>query len=218
MTGEPRIPRASRPLPDKAEADVSLQHHAEPLPTLDKAALRSALKARRRAIDPGLKAAWDARIGAQVLAWWRTHAQALPGLTSGAQLGVYWPLAGEPDLLPAYAELAQHGVRLALPVVLERHAPLGFAEWIPGEATVSDQLGVAIPADLRPVERPPALLVPCLGFNALRFRVGYGGGFYDRTLAPAPRPATLGIAYACQLVEFDGDVHDVPLDRVITEE
>ncbi|MDT1883830.1 5-formyltetrahydrofolate cyclo-ligase, partial [Acinetobacter baumannii] len=78
--------------------------------------------------------------------------------------------------------------------------------------TETDRLGVAVPSDLRMVERPPALLVPCLGFNAQGYRVGYGGGFYDRTLAPAPRPATVGIAYACQLVAFDGDVHDVPLD------
>lgn len=222
MTGEPRIPRGTEPQPPKVEADVSLQQLTQALVTQDKSALRSALKARRRAIDPALKAAWDERIGARVLAWWRVHAQAFssahPGAQSAAQLAVYWPLAGEPDLLPAYAELAQQGVRLALPVVLERDAALGFAEWVPGEATVSDRLGVAVPADLRLVERPPALLIPCLGFNALGYRVGYGGGFYDRTLAPEPRPATVGIAYTCQLVEFDGDAHDVPLDRVITEE
>lgn len=210
MTGEPRIPRTSGPLPEVAEADVSLQQHTQSPPAQDKAALRSALKARRRALDPALKAAWDDRIGAQVLAWVQAHPH--------ATLGVYWPLAGEPDLRPAYAEMAQRGVRLALPVVLARDAALGFAEWIPGEATVFDQLGVAVPADLRLVERPPALLVPCLGFNAQGYRMGYGGGFYDRTLEAMPRPATLGVAYACQLVEFEGDVHDVPLDRVITEE
>lgn len=210
MTGEPRIPRTSGPLPDVAEADVSLQQHTQAPLTQDKSALRSALKARRRAVDPAQKAAWDDRIGAQVLAWVQAHPHAM--------LGVYWPLAGEPDLRPAYAEMAQQGVRLALPVVLARDAALGFAEWIPGEATVFDQLGVAVPADLRLVERPPALLVPCLGFNAQGYRMGYGGGFYDRTLEAMPRPATLGVAYACQLVEFEGDVHDVPLDRVITEE
>lgn len=82
---------------------------------------------------------------------------------------------------------------------------------------VADPLGVSIPRELRTVARPPALLVPCLGFNAQGYRLGYGGGFYDRTLAPAPRPLTLGIAYACQLAQFEADVHDVPLDQVITE-
>jgi 5-formyltetrahydrofolate cyclo-ligase len=143
--------------------------------------LRDTLKARRRALDPELKAAWDQSIGARVLAWWQANPHA------------------------------------SLPVVVARHAALEFAEWLPGEPTVADRMGVAVPAELRMVARPPALLVPCLGFNALGYRVGYGGGFYDRTLAPGPRPSTVGIAYACQLVEFVGDAHDVPLDRVITE-
>ena len=202
MTGDSRIPRATKTLPGAAtNADNTAQ--------LDKAALRSALKARRRAIEPSVKHSWDDRIGQRVLAWWQAHAR--------ASLAVYWPLAGEPDLRPAYAELAQAGVRLALPVVLARDAALGFAEWIPGEPTVLDPLGVAVPAELRLVARPPALLVPCLGFNAERYRLGYGGGFYDRTLEAAPRPVTVGIAYACQLVEFEGAAHDVPLDVIITE-
>ena len=205
MTGKPRIPCASAPLPVSTGDDVAQQH----LSAQGKSALRSTLKERRRAIEPALKAAWDERIGARVLAWWRAHPH--------AALGVYWPLAGEPDLQSAYAEMAQAGVRLALPVVLERDAALGFADWIPGEATVKDRLGVAVPADLRLVERPPALLIPCLGFNSLGYRLGYGGGFYDRTLEATPRPATVGVTYACQLVAFEGDVHDVPLDRVITE-
>lgn len=202
MTGDQRIPRASAPLPDTAISNVPAQQ--------GKTLLRQSLKALRQAIDPATRQAWDECIGAQVLAWWQAHPHAV--------LGVYWPLAGEPDLHPAYAQLAQAGVRLALPVVIERDAPLGFAEWIPGEATVADRLGVAVPAELRMVARPPALLVPCLGFNAQGYRVGYGGGFYDRTLAPEPRPCTVGIAYGCQLVAFVGDAHDVPLDRVITEE
>ena len=202
MTGDSRIPRAIGALPDSAVSNIAQQQA--------KSLLRNTLKALRRAIDPATKHAWDDRIGARVIAWCRAH----PHET----LGVYWPLAGEPDLRPAYAEMAAAGVRLALPVVVERDAPLEFAEWIPGEATETDRLGVAVPSELRMIERPPALLVPCLGFNASGYRVGYGGGFYDRTLAPEPKPATVGIAYACQLVAFDGDAHDVPLDRMITEE
>ncbi len=175
--------------------------------------LRRTLKERRRAIDHATKLAWDDRIGARVLAWWQAHADSLPG----PGLAVYWPLAGEPDLRPAYADLAEAGVRLALPVVLARDAALGFAEWVPGEPTVTDSLGVAVPADLRMVERPGALLVPCLGFDARGYRLGYGGGFYDRTLAAEPRPRTLGIAYACQLAEFEIGEYDIPLDQIITE-
>ena len=171
--------------------------------------LRKALKLALAQLDPLQKADWDAVIGARLLAWRRNAAV--------TTLAVYWPLPGEPDLTHTYAELAAAGVRLALPVVLERHAALGFAEWVPGEAMLADRLGVAVPAALRMVERPPALLIPCLGFNAGRYRLGYGGGFYDRTLEAQPRPLTVGVAYACQQAQFASAAHDVALDLVLTE-
>ena len=202
MTGESRIPRTPGLLPDTGPS-------AQP----DKQQLRRLLKERRRTIAPELKRSWDDRIGARVLAWWRAHQSA----SAGTALGVYWPLAGEPDLRAAYAELAEQGVRLALPVVVARDAALGFAEWVPGEPTVADSMGVAVPLELRMVARPAALLIPCLGFNAQAYRLGYGGGFYDRTLADEPRPRTLGVAYACQQVEFDLNEYDIPLDEIITE-
>jgi 5,10-methenyltetrahydrofolate synthetase len=178
----------------------------------DKTALRKSLALLRASVDASDKLLWDAAIGTRLLAWWRAEMAPTDG-----PLGVYWPLRGEPDLSVAYAELAASGVRLALPVVLERNAALGFAQWVPGEAMVKDAMGVAVPALLRMIERPPVLLIPCLGFNAQRYRLGYGGGYYDRTLAAAPRPLTVGVAYACQQVEFASAPHDVALDRIITE-
>jgi 5,10-methenyltetrahydrofolate synthetase len=174
-----------------------------------KAALRKALRTVRGALDPAIKVQWDAHIGAQIVAWWR--------LRQVATLGVYWPLAGEPDLRAAYAELALAGVRLALPVVMERNAPLAFTEWRLDEPMLADEMGVAVPATLRFVERPPALLIPCLGFNAEGYRLGYGGGYYDRTLERPPRPHTLGIAYSNQEARFPHGPHDVPLDVIVTE-
>ena len=178
----------------------------------DKTALRKLLALRRTDLEPLQKAQWDAAIGARVLAWCYAQQESTHG-----SIGVYWPLRGEPDLSPAYAELANSGVRLSLPVVLARDAALGFAEWVPGEAMVKDKMGVAVPAVLRMVERPPALLIPCLGFNAARYRLGYGGGFYDRTLEATPRPRTVGVAYACQQAQFASAAHDVALDLIITE-
>lgn len=199
MTGKPRIPCAPLGQPASAASDAQS----------DKAALRRSLAQLRSSIDPALKNQWDAAIGAQMLTWWRARPV--------EAIGVYWPLRGEADLSVAYAELAENGVRLALPVVLARDAPLGFADWQPGEAMVKDEMGVAVPAELRMVARPPALLVPCLGFNEAGFRLGYGGGYYDRTLALAPRPFTLGIAYACLAAQFASAPHDVALDRIMTE-
>jgi 5,10-methenyltetrahydrofolate synthetase len=174
-----------------------------------KKALRKALRTARGALDPAIKVQWDAHIGAQVVAWWRMRQVPV--------FGVYWPLAGEPDLRAAYAELHHAGVRLALPVVMERDAPLTFTEWTPGEPMLADEAGVQVPAQLRFIERPPALLIPCLGFNAEGYRLGYGGGYYDRTLELSPRPHTLGIAYSNQEAVFSHAPHDVPLDVIVTE-
>jgi 5,10-methenyltetrahydrofolate synthetase len=176
---------------------------------LSKAALRKTLLAARLALTDDARRSWDQAIGAAVIAWWQTRQAPL--------LGVYWPLRGEPDLHPAYAELAALGAHLALPVVQKKDAALLFASWQPGETMVQDAMGVAVPAQLRLVPCPPALLVPCLGFNPERLRLGYGGGFYDRTLAEAPRPATLGIAYSCMEATFAGELHDIALDAIVTE-
>lgn len=199
MTNDPRITRMPAGLPA-----CTAQTNAE-----FKAALRQRLLGVRRAIDPAARGSWDAAICRHIVTWSRSS-----GI---ATLGVYWPLRDEPDLHPAYAELADLGVRLLLPVVLERDAPLAFAAWEPGEPLVKDVMGIAVPAQQRIEPCPPALLVPCLAFNSQGYRLGYGGGFYDRTLEKTPRPATIGIAYSCLAAEFGSDGHDVPLDRVITE-
>ena len=176
---------------------------------LAKQALRHALKQARAAVDPATRVQWDAAIGAQLLAWWR--------LRQFPDIGVYWPLSGEPDLRAAYAELADAGVRLALPVVLARDQALAFADWTPGEAMAKDVLGMTVPARLRMVERPPALVIPCLGFSDDGYRVGYGGGYYDRTLAQSLRPATVGVAYSGQRAVFSPAPFDVALDVIFTE-
>jgi len=207
MTGESRIPCGSDGLPDSS---ASVAGTAQPLSQqAAKTALRKALRAARGAVEPAIKVQWDAHIGAQVLAWWRVR--------QVSAIGVYWPLAGEPDLRAAYDELARAGVQLALPVVMERAAPLSFVEWTPGEPMLPDEMGIQVPATLRFVDRPPALLIPCLGFNEGNYRLGYGGGYYDRTLAPVPRPHTLGIAYSTQRAVFSHAAHDVPLDVIVTE-
>ncbi|SFA87324.1 5,10-methenyltetrahydrofolate synthetase [Collimonas sp. OK607] len=183
-------------------------------PGADKTLLRRTLLATRKSISAACRQDWDAELGRRVIAWATLWGAAHPDST----LGVYWPIRGESDLRTAYAELAARGMRLALPVVVDNDSPLRFVSWNPGEAMVKDGFGVAIPAS-DVAATPQALLIPCVGFNQHRIRLGYGGGFYDRTLAPSAllRPQTIGIAYACGLAEFDGAAHDVALDAIITE-
>ena len=180
-----------------------------PIALQEKASLRKALLATRRALPDATRAQWDAAIAQRLLAWCATE--------NIAELAVYWPLHGEPDLHAAYLELAARGVALSLPVVLEKHAPLGFSAWTPGEPMVKDGMGVAVPAELRLRSAPATLLVPCLGFNPERYRLGYGGGYYDRTLEQAPRPRTLGIAYGCLQTQFASGPYDIALDHIVTE-
>jgi 5-formyltetrahydrofolate cyclo-ligase len=176
--------------------------------TAQKTSLRRELLANRQAIAPEVRNAIDAAIQKHVLQWTDVHPVAV--------LGVYWPIRGEPDLRDCYAELSSRGLRLALPVVVDRNAPLRFIEWKPGDAMIKDAFGVAIPTSGAAVQ-PDALLIPCVGFNEERFRLGYGGGFYDRTLALVGRPVTVGIGYEISRTRFEADAHDVPLDFVITE-
>ncbi|HEY1148479.1 MAG TPA: 5-formyltetrahydrofolate cyclo-ligase [Pseudoduganella sp.] len=195
MTSATRIPRNPAELPASSAQT--------------KADLRRSLLAERRAVPAETRAQWDRQLCANIVKWWEG---------SGVDaLGVYWPLRDEPDLHAAYAELSRRGVRLLLPVVVQRDTALEFASWEIGEAMVKDGMGVAVPAHLRIEPYPPALLVPCLGFNSGGFRLGYGGGFYDRTLARDPRPATVGVAWSCLEVEFGVDNHDIALDIVVTE-
>lgn len=175
----------------------------------NKTELRRALLAYRQSIPPEVRKQWDIALAEKLLNWWTAHPV--------GTLGVYWPIRSEPDLRPAYEELVSRGVQLALPVVVAKNAPLRFIGWKPGDPMQKDSHGVAIPV-AGEVMKPDALLVPCVGFNTQYFRLGYGGGFYDRTLAIPPRPRTIGIGYACGQAEFEADSHDVALDVVVTEQ
>jgi 5-formyltetrahydrofolate cyclo-ligase len=176
--------------------------------TAQKAALRRELLANRQAIALEVRNAMNAAISRHVLAWRNIHPT--------GTLGVYWPIRGEPDLRECYVLLAEQGTQLALPIVVDRDAPLRFLAWQPGDPMIKDSFGVAIPVSGEEVQ-PDTLLIPCVGFNEHRYRLGYGGGFYDRTLARPARPVTVGIAFECARTRFDADPHDVPLDYLITE-
>ena len=137
-------------------------------------------------------------------------------------VGFYWPLAGEFDARAAIAVwLAASSQREAsLPVVKERAAPLEFHAWTPDTPMKIGHHKIAEPTSGR-VVIPELLFVPCVGFDAAGYRLGYGGGYYDRTLAAWPgatRPVTVGVAYeACRTEALQNEVHDMPLDLIVTE-
>jgi 5-formyltetrahydrofolate cyclo-ligase len=136
-------------------------------------------------------------------------------------IGAYWPIKGEFDALPAlyrWSE-ADERRRIGLPVIHRETKQLRFHVWYPGCAMEDDAYGIPKPKDT-PVFEPTLLLVPCVGYGSGGIRLGYGGGFYDRTLATLePRPTTVGLAYSHGHVPWlQGEPHDVPLDAILNED
>jgi 5,10-methenyltetrahydrofolate synthetase len=174
----------------------------------NRAAQRADLIAARRAIDLHLRRQWDKEISEQVYAWCKTH----PVKT----VGVYSPIQGEPSLFETFPFLAELGIKLALPSVPAVDHALTFAVWSPGDELMKDRYGVLVPLESAAVVRPDVLFIPCVGYTADGYRLGYGGGYYDRTLAEKPKPKTIGIAYRMSQCELEVQAHDIAMDHIIT--
>jgi 5-formyltetrahydrofolate cyclo-ligase len=180
-------------------------------PVSDKALLRRQLQAERLGLVDRLQRAEQLQ---GVLRVW------LLGRREVA-IGAYWPIKGEFDALPAlYRWSEADGQRvIGLPVIRRETKQLRFHAWWPGCEMEEDAYGIPKPKDT-PEFQPQLLLVPCVGFGPGGYRLGYGGGFYDRTLASLePRPVTVGVAYAHGFVPWLApEPHDVPLDAILTED
>ena len=133
-------------------------------------------------------------------------------------LGLYWPIRGEIDLREFARRHVEAGGVVGLPVVVQDAAPVEFWRWRPGVALKRGHWNIPVPPQ-RELVCPGLLVVPLVGFDSGRYRLGYGGGFYDRTLAAAnPRPRTIGIGFAdAQLPSIHPQSHDIPMDVIVTE-
>jgi len=136
---------------------------------------------------------------------------------AGMTVGFYWPLRGEFDARIAMLHLRKLGARTALPVVVQKGAPLQFRLWWPGAPTTVGVYDLPVPET--EVVVPQALLMPPIGFDAQCYRLGYGGGFFDRTLAAmSPQPLKIGVAFELsRIATIRPQPHDIPMDLVITE-
>jgi 5-formyltetrahydrofolate cyclo-ligase len=132
--------------------------------------------------------------------------------------GFYWPFRGEIDVLPLmHRSLAEEGT-VALPVVVGRGQPLTFRLWRPELRMAAGVFGIPYPAESGTV-LPDTLVVPLVGYDDCCYRLGYGGGYYDRTLAAAqPKPLTIGIGFTSSRIEtIMPQQFDVPMDYIVTE-
>lgn len=173
-------------------------------------AMRERLTAQRLAITADARSAHHHAVTALLRAELAAHPE--------GPIGCYWPFKGEFDPRPLMHALHTAGRALALPVVVAKDAPLIFRHWTPEVPMTAGIWDIPIPAGGAPVI-PAILLIPMLGFDRQRYRLGYGGGFYDRTLADrTPRPLTIGISHAAaELPTVYPQKHDIALDIVLTE-
>lgn len=171
---------------------------------------RARLIAARAAVPPAARQERDHLITAHLRA-------AVPDLAD-RHVGFYWPFKGEYDPRPLARALHQAGARLALPVVVRRAAPMEFRPWRPGIRMVAGIWNIPVPAEGDPV-LPDTLLVPLVGFDLRGYRLGHGGGYYDRTLATMPRrPRAIGIGFEdLRLATIHPQPHDIPMDIIVTE-
>jgi 5-formyltetrahydrofolate cyclo-ligase len=171
---------------------------------------RAELIARRMAVPAATRRAWGAVIE-----------QAIAELIASSKrqtIGFYWPFKAEFDPRPLVRRLISDGLRAALPAVIEKKAPMEFRLWTP-ESEMEDGIwNIPVPKR-RDVVVPDLVLAPVVGFDAESYRLGYGGGYFDRTLAVlAPRPMAVGVGFELgRLATVYPQAHDIPMNAVATE-
>lgn len=140
------------------------------------------------------------------------------GSLAGRVVSGYWPIKSEPDLRPWMTRLHEAGAILALPVVETRAAPLVFRPWAPGAAMERGHWNIPVPATTATLT-PEIALAPLVGWDGAGYRLGYGGGYFDRTLA-AVRPPVFAVGVglqAARLATIYPQPHDIRLNAIVTE-
>jgi 5-formyltetrahydrofolate cyclo-ligase len=172
---------------------------------------------RERLITLRLATPSDVRLRAS-----RDIAAALEGALGevrGRVVSTYAPFRGEPVLRDLMERIVARGGRTALPVVLARGEPLAFRVWTPGDPTRRGLWNIPEPSESAEVVIPDIVIAPLVGFDACDYRLGYGGGFYDRTLASlTPRPPAFGVGYSwTRIPTIHPLAHDIPMQAIVTE-
>ena len=187
-----------------------------------KSDLRAAMRGRRKqAADANPYAAERLveHVGAMLDALFGATGDFTPGARERTYTAALYGAQGsEMDAAPLARALMVHGLELALPVVIQRDAPLVFRRWRPGDPLELDQAGCPAPLDLAGEVTPDLIMVPLLAFDASGGRLGQGGGYYDRTFAALPDIVRIGVAYTGQEVgHLEIEAHDIRLHGVLTE-
>jgi len=191
----------------------------DPAQTRDVARWRKAERKRLRGERYRMPVADQQSAGAALIDHLRQVLRHRFGGMQGMVFSAYWPIKGEPDLRPLMSELHKAGVTIALPLVETRAAPLTFRRWTPDTTMVRGDWSIPVPPPDAPELTPDIVLAPLVGWSVDAYRLGYGGGYFDRTLAALkPRPFVIGVGFdAARLRTIYPQPHDMPLDLILTE-
>lgn len=172
--------------------------------------IRSSLIERRRAAPRGQRQEWDRRI--------ERHLAPLIRKSDPGVIDFCWPFKAEFDARALVVKLLSEKWRAALPVVVGPQRPMEFRAWAPDSEMTSGVWGIPVPKS-RDTVTPDLVLVPLVGFDRANYRLGYGGGYFDRTLAAlCARPLAIGVGYELgRLDSVEPQPHDVPMDFIVTE-
>lgn len=141
------------------------------------------------------------------------------GIAGHPVVAAYWPMGDELDIRPAIDALIVAGFGCALPAVVAKGVPLAFRAYRPGQALVNSSFGVAEPAADAPLVVPVLVLVPLLAFDDAGYRLGYGAGFYDFTLAVLHGACAVGVGFAGQkIARVPRERRDRPMDWLLTQD
>ncbi len=148
-----------------------------------------------------------------------THLEEAIGDVTGLTVSAYSPFRGEPVLRDLLKSIVARGGRTALPVVLAHGKPLFFRVWAPGDPTERGVWNIPVPSARAEVVLPDVMIAPVVGFDPVCFRLGYGGGFFDRTLASfSSRPRVFGVGYSLAAIRtIYPQLHDIPMSAIVTE-
>jgi 5-formyltetrahydrofolate cyclo-ligase len=171
---------------------------------------RRRLLALRTGTAPTVRREWATMI--------ETRLRALLAERPGITIGVYWPIQAEFDPRPLVGWLVAAGSAAALPAVIDKKGPLEYHAWRPGDPLVDGVWNIPVP-EQRNLVVPQTVLAPLVGFDQSCYRLGYGGGYFDRTLAAlSPRPLAIGVGFELSSIDtIYPQPYDIPMDWIVTE-
>lgn len=190
----------------------------------DTPTLRQSLLAARSAMSDSRRQILSVQIKEHILDWLGSQRQdtRLPAHPGIGPVAGFWPIRGEPDLIPLLHDLHTLGHEISLPVIEQRDAPLHFYRWSPDTPLRRGAFNIPEPDVQAPAALPTLILVPTLGYTRDGHRLGYGKGYYDRTLhalaRQGHRACSIGIGWDEGLIEgeYAPAAHDMPLDAIVT--